>query len=245
MMRDAGAREVHFRIASPPITHPDYLRHRHAGARQAARRHPRSGRHARSSSAPTRWRSCRSTASTAPWASSSAIRRGRSSPTTASPATIRPPSPTRPRTKRSPRQLSLLRRGHLGFRGSHDHMSETPRRPHRARHRRLARHRPRRSRSHWPRPAPMSSRSRAPSAGSRSSTTASRPPAAPPRWCRSTSRTSTASTGSRLALHERYGKLDILVGNAGMLGPLSPLGHVEPKDLGRGAWRSTSPPTGG
>jgi amidophosphoribosyltransferase len=24
MMRDAGAREVHFRIASPPITHPDY-----------------------------------------------------------------------------------------------------------------------------------------------------------------------------------------------------------------------------
>jgi len=24
MMRDAGAAEVHFRIASPPITHPDY-----------------------------------------------------------------------------------------------------------------------------------------------------------------------------------------------------------------------------
>jgi amidophosphoribosyltransferase len=24
MMRDAGAREVHFRIASPPITHPDF-----------------------------------------------------------------------------------------------------------------------------------------------------------------------------------------------------------------------------
>ncbi len=24
MMRDAGAREVHFRISSPPITHPDY-----------------------------------------------------------------------------------------------------------------------------------------------------------------------------------------------------------------------------
>ena len=31
------------------------------------------------------------------------------------------------------------------------------------------------------------------------------------------------------ALHERYGRLDILVGNAGILGPLSPLGHVEPK----------------
>src|SRR5205085_2349218 len=31
------------------------------------------------------------------------------------------------------------------------------------------------------------------------------------------------------ALNERYGKLDIMVGNAGVLGPLSPLGHVEPK----------------
>ena len=31
------------------------------------------------------------------------------------------------------------------------------------------------------------------------------------------------------ALNERWGKLDILVGNAGVLGPLSPLGHVQPK----------------
>jgi len=31
-----------------------------------------------------------------------------------------------------------------------------------------------------------------------------------------------------LALHERFGRLDLLVGNAGILGPLSPLGHVEP-----------------
>ncbi|MGH6770421.1 MAG: SDR family NAD(P)-dependent oxidoreductase [Xanthobacteraceae bacterium] len=31
------------------------------------------------------------------------------------------------------------------------------------------------------------------------------------------------------ALAERYRRLDILVGNAGILGPLSPLGHVEPK----------------
>jgi NAD(P)-dependent dehydrogenase (short-subunit alcohol dehydrogenase family) len=30
------------------------------------------------------------------------------------------------------------------------------------------------------------------------------------------------------ALHERHGKLDILVGNAGILGPLSPVGHIEP-----------------
>ncbi|MEO3429631.1 SDR family NAD(P)-dependent oxidoreductase [Pelagibius sp. CAU 1746] len=30
------------------------------------------------------------------------------------------------------------------------------------------------------------------------------------------------------SLHERYGKLDILVGNAGILGPLTPVGHVKP-----------------
>jgi NAD(P)-dependent dehydrogenase (short-subunit alcohol dehydrogenase family) len=32
-----------------------------------------------------------------------------------------------------------------------------------------------------------------------------------------------------LALHERFRRLDVLVGNAGILGPLSPLGHVEAK----------------
>src|SRR5512139_863343 len=31
------------------------------------------------------------------------------------------------------------------------------------------------------------------------------------------------------ALHERHGKLDILLGNAGALGPSSPLGHIELK----------------
>jgi len=33
-----------------------------------------------------------------------------------------------------------------------------------------------------------------------------------------------------LALNERYQRLDVLVGNAGILGALSPLSHVEPKD---------------
>ncbi|MHC2335086.1 SDR family NAD(P)-dependent oxidoreductase [Bradyrhizobium sp. USDA 4454] len=32
-----------------------------------------------------------------------------------------------------------------------------------------------------------------------------------------------------LALHERHGKLDILIGNAGTAGPSSPLGHIELK----------------
>ncbi len=31
------------------------------------------------------------------------------------------------------------------------------------------------------------------------------------------------------ALFERFGKLDILVGNAGILGPLTPVGHIEPQ----------------
>jgi len=33
-----------------------------------------------------------------------------------------------------------------------------------------------------------------------------------------------------LALNERYGRLDVLVGNAGVLGVPTPLGHIEPKD---------------
>jgi NAD(P)-dependent dehydrogenase (short-subunit alcohol dehydrogenase family) len=33
-----------------------------------------------------------------------------------------------------------------------------------------------------------------------------------------------------LALNERYQRLDVMVGNAGILGPLSPLAHVEPKN---------------
>ena len=32
-----------------------------------------------------------------------------------------------------------------------------------------------------------------------------------------------------LALNERYGRLDVLIGNAGIHGPSSPLDHVEPK----------------
>lgn len=31
------------------------------------------------------------------------------------------------------------------------------------------------------------------------------------------------------AIHDRWGKLDVLVGNAGVLGPITPLSHVDPK----------------
>ena len=33
------------------------------------------------------------------------------------------------------------------------------------------------------------------------------------------------------AIHERWQRLDILIANAGTLGPLSPLGHITPKDF--------------
>jgi NAD(P)-dependent dehydrogenase (short-subunit alcohol dehydrogenase family) len=36
-----------------------------------------------------------------------------------------------------------------------------------------------------------------------------------------------------LALHERFGRLDILVGNAGDLGTLTPVGHIEPAEWQR------------
>src|SRR5471030_154293 len=32
-----------------------------------------------------------------------------------------------------------------------------------------------------------------------------------------------------LALHQRFGKLDVLLGNAGLLGTLAPVGHIEPE----------------
>ena len=32
------------------------------------------------------------------------------------------------------------------------------------------------------------------------------------------------------ALEQRWGKLDIFIGNAGLLGPLAPLGHISPKE---------------
>lgn len=33
------------------------------------------------------------------------------------------------------------------------------------------------------------------------------------------------------SIYERWGKLDIFIGNAAILGPLSPLGHISPKDF--------------
>jgi NAD(P)-dependent dehydrogenase (short-subunit alcohol dehydrogenase family) len=34
-----------------------------------------------------------------------------------------------------------------------------------------------------------------------------------------------------LALYERFGRVDVLIGNAGVLGTITPLGHLKPKDF--------------
>ena len=243
MMRDAGAREVHMRIASPPITHSDYYgidtperdkllaaTHDLEGMRALHRR--------RLARLPVGRRHLSRHGLRAARSGAAAVHRPLLHRRLSDPA-HRPE-----RARGAAAAIVAARRGELT-------RSVIPQ-ARTARARALGRNdgprscpcpsptasrsspAPRagsamRRRSRWRRRAPMSSRSRAPSAGSRSSTTRSGRSAAPPRWCRSTSRTTTASTGSALALHERFGRLDILVGNAGILGPLSPLGHVEAK----------------
>ena len=91
MMRDAGAREVHFRLASPPILYPDYygIDLPDRGGLLAARKYRLEEMRELIGAEVGPRRSCRSTACTAPWAIPAAIRPTRNSPT-ASPAPIRP-----------------------------------------------------------------------------------------------------------------------------------------------------------
>ena len=187
MMRDAGAKEVHFRIASPPITHPGLLRHRHARARQAARRHARSRRHAqvhrrRFARLPVGRRHLPRDG-----LRGARSRCARSSPTTASPATIRPRSPTSAPAKPA---RGSCRCSPKRFRCAFPLASRVMSKPLAGRIALVtgasrgigARGGARAGRK----PARMWWRSRARSAGWKSSTTRSRPPAARPRWCRST-----------------------------------------------------------
>ena len=74
MMFEAGAREVHLRVSSPPITHPDFYGIDTPRTHGAARRQHDRSRRCASSSAPPAWRSCRSTASIARSATRSAMR---------------------------------------------------------------------------------------------------------------------------------------------------------------------------
>ena len=76
----------------------------------------------------------------------------------------------------------------------------------------------------------MWSRPRARPAAWKNSTTPSRRSAAPPPWCRWRCATTDGIARLAGALNERYGKLDILVGNAALGGSNSPLDHFQPKE---------------
>ena len=93
MMREAGAREVHLRISSPPIAYPDFYGIDTPERDQAARgpHGPRGdGRFVGADLSP----SSPSREPIAPWAIPAATPGSRNSPTIASPATIPPVSST-------------------------------------------------------------------------------------------------------------------------------------------------------
>ena len=108
MMRDAGAT----RSAFPPRLAADHsipiITASTCPTAADCWPRPTASKRCARSSARIRWRSCRSTACTAPWASPAAIPRIRNSPTTASPATIRPSLTDQTQIEPQPRQLSLL-----------------------------------------------------------------------------------------------------------------------------------------
>ena len=93
------------------------------------------------------------------------------------------------------------------------------------------------------RPAPMWWRWRAPSADWKSST---RDPSRRRHRDAGAARHEGYRRHQRLALalNERYGRLDVLIGNAGLLTVPSPLGHIDAERLGQRRSPSTSRPTG-
>ena len=116
MMRDAGAKEVHFRIASPPITHPDYYGiDTPERDKLLAATHDLEGMRQFIGADSLAFLSVDGIYRAMGF-EQGAIRCGRNSPTIASPAIIRPRSPTWPRKRQargncrcSPKRFRLLR----------------------------------------------------------------------------------------------------------------------------------------
>ena len=227
MMRDAGAREVHFRIASPPITHPDYYGiDTPERDKLLAATHDLEGMRQFIGADSLAFLSVDGIYRA--MGMRRAIRCGRSSPTTASPANIRRRSPTAPR--RPAAAAVAARRGELLLLAAgYDESICKP----------LA-----------DRIALVTGASRG--IGYATALALARAGAHVVAVARTVGGLEELDDAIRAAggtatlvpldlkdydgidrlaaaLHERYGRLDVLVGNAGILGPLSPLGHVEPK----------------
>ncbi len=233
MMREAGASEVHMRISSPPITHPDFYgidtpdqdkllaAHRtleemrqFIGADSLAFLsvdgiYKAMGYEGRDHAHPQFTDHC-----------------------------FTGEYPTRLRDREGPPRRSSSPSSPRSVDGT------TPQGSHRSHHRRLARHRPRRR-------GEIRARGRACAAAL---------PATARHWNGSTTRSGLRGGKATLipleladgksidalgpTLYERFGRLDILVGNAAILGRLSPLTHI-PSEHWERVLPSTSPPIGG
>ena len=226
MVREAGAKEVHMRIAEPAdhriltiygIDTPE--RDKLLAATHDA------GRNAPVHRRATRWPSSRSTASTAPWASPAATRCARNSPTIASPANIPPRSPTRSAradessSPCSPRSAELFPMGSTVSQGR-DRRSSPARRAGIGRAAALAL-RPRApTSSRWPaRRAALEELDDEIQAGGRHGHARARRPQGH----------GGAGQAGRRDLRA-LGQARYLRRQAGVLGPISPLGHVTPKE---------------
>ena len=221
MMRDAGAREVHFRIASPPITHPDYYGiDTPEQDKLLAATHDLEGMRQFIGADSLAFLSVEGIYRA--MGEKAAIRCARNSPTIASPANIRPRSPTaRRRTRRR-----------ASSRCSPKRAEKCPNRL------------PTASRSS-PAPRAASAMRRALRFGARRRACRRGGAHGRRRSKNSTTRRARPAVAATLvpldmrdyagiyrlaaALNERYQRLDVLIGNAAVAGQRSPLDHIEPQ----------------